>query len=80
MVLTNAVVWVFFIMENKSETERHHIPLAHGWRDLRILMGVVFLSGMIYHGISYQEQIQCPELEYIYDPTSNYKREKNNMS
>lgn len=63
-------------MENKAETERHHIPLAHGWRDLSILMDVVFLSALIYHEISYQEPIQCPELEYLYDPTSDYKREK----
>lgn len=71
VAVTNAAVWIFFIMEKKSETERQHIPLAHGSRGLSILMNIVFLSGMIYHGTTYQEQIQCPELDYLYDPTSN---------
>lgn len=30
VVVNNVAVWVFIIMEKKSETERHHIPLAHG--------------------------------------------------
>lgn len=61
-------------MENKSETESLHISLAFGWRDLSILMDVVFLSGKIYQGSRYQEQTEYPELYYLYDITSKYKR------